>query len=178
MISGKLDEAKYLKERLEDQIDWYDRKSISNQKSFKRLQVLIIVASATIPFLSGKTGRWSVTTINPMLNCLFLVCYSWSFQHHKHFFPDRWHCCQTGYLARFSDRRPWIRSNWRVLFVTIIASRANAWVAIMASSAPIGTCLRKNEISEPSAPLDGNSAAFHHRVKEASFCFFFRQNIE
>jgi len=57
MISGKLDEAKYLKERLEDQIDWYDRKSISNQKSFKRLQVLIIVASATIPFLSGKTGR-------------------------------------------------------------------------------------------------------------------------
>lgn len=60
MISGKLDEAKYLKERLEDQIDWYDRKSISNQKSFKRLQVLIIVASATILFLSGKTGRRDV----------------------------------------------------------------------------------------------------------------------
>jgi hypothetical protein len=52
-MHSKLDEQKYLKERLEDQIDWYDRKSISNQKSFKRLQVLIIVASATIPFLSG-----------------------------------------------------------------------------------------------------------------------------
>lgn len=52
-MSGKLDEAKYLKERLEDQINWYDRKSVVNQKSFKRLQVLIIVASATIPFLSG-----------------------------------------------------------------------------------------------------------------------------
>lgn len=52
-MPGQLDEAKYLKDRLEDQIAWYDRKSISNQKAFKRLQVLIIVASATIPFLSG-----------------------------------------------------------------------------------------------------------------------------
>lgn len=50
---GKLDEEKYLKERLEDQINWYDKKSVTNQKYFKRLQVLIIVASATIPLLSG-----------------------------------------------------------------------------------------------------------------------------
>jgi hypothetical protein len=52
-MSTKLDEAKYLEERLENQIDWYDSKSIANQKYFKRLQVLIIVASATIPFLVG-----------------------------------------------------------------------------------------------------------------------------
>lgn len=52
-MSGAISQAEYLKERLDHQIDWYDRKSIANQKSFKRLQVLIIVASATIPFLSG-----------------------------------------------------------------------------------------------------------------------------
>lgn len=48
-----MNKEEYLKERLESQIDWYDRKSVSNQKWFKRLQVMIIVASATIPFLSG-----------------------------------------------------------------------------------------------------------------------------
>ena len=48
-----MNKDEYLKERLESQIDWYDRKSISNQKWFKRLQVIIIFAAATIPFLSG-----------------------------------------------------------------------------------------------------------------------------
>lgn len=48
-----MDESEYLKNRLDDQIDWYDRKSIQNQKTFKRLQVILIVAAASIPFISG-----------------------------------------------------------------------------------------------------------------------------
>ena len=43
----------YLEQRLDDQIDWYDRKSGWNQRWYKRLQVVLLVASATIPFLSG-----------------------------------------------------------------------------------------------------------------------------
>lgn len=46
-------EDEYLKARLDDQINWYDRKSVWNQQWFRRLQVAAIVASATIPFLSG-----------------------------------------------------------------------------------------------------------------------------
>src|SRR5947207_2434551 len=38
-------------ERLEDQIQWYDRKSTSNQHTFKRIKVTEIVAAAMIPFL-------------------------------------------------------------------------------------------------------------------------------
>lgn len=49
----ELNQDEYLKDRLDDQIDWYDRKSMQNQKWFKRLQVASILASATIPFLSG-----------------------------------------------------------------------------------------------------------------------------
>lgn len=49
----EMNQEAYLKERLQDQIDWYDRKSIKNQKWFKRLQVAAILASATIPFISG-----------------------------------------------------------------------------------------------------------------------------
>lgn len=43
----------YLKDRVEDQIRWYDRKSQSNQRWFKRLRVAEVVCAASIPFLSG-----------------------------------------------------------------------------------------------------------------------------
>jgi hypothetical protein len=39
--------------RLEDQIDWYDRKSRSAQRIYKRVKVVEILAAAAIPFLAG-----------------------------------------------------------------------------------------------------------------------------
>lgn len=39
--------------RLKDQIDWYDRKSTSNQRAFKWLKGIEIVAAALIPFAAG-----------------------------------------------------------------------------------------------------------------------------
>jgi hypothetical protein len=39
-------------ERLEDQIAWYDRKSIANQRNFKRIKLVEIAAAAAIPFLA------------------------------------------------------------------------------------------------------------------------------
>ncbi len=46
----------YIEQRLNDQIDWYDRKSGTNQRWFKRLRFAEIVAAAIIPFLSGFAG--------------------------------------------------------------------------------------------------------------------------
>ncbi len=46
-------EEEYLKERLDDQIDWYSQKSKRSQNWFKALRVIEIVAAATIPFLAG-----------------------------------------------------------------------------------------------------------------------------
>jgi hypothetical protein len=46
-------EEEYLAERLNDQIVWYDQKSQTNQKWFKRLRLLEIIAAAIIPFLAG-----------------------------------------------------------------------------------------------------------------------------
>jgi hypothetical protein len=43
----------YVEQRLNDQISWYDRKSSTTQRWFKRLRFAEIVAAATIPFLSG-----------------------------------------------------------------------------------------------------------------------------
>ncbi len=39
--------------RLEDQIHWYDRKSISAQHIFKRTKVVEIICAASIPLLAG-----------------------------------------------------------------------------------------------------------------------------
>lgn len=49
-------------ERLEDQISWYDRKSTSNQRIFKRIKVTEIVAAALIPFLAAGQQKipWAV----------------------------------------------------------------------------------------------------------------------
>lgn len=43
----------YVENRLDDQIGWYDRKSLSNQWAFKKLRIAEIVFAALIPFLSG-----------------------------------------------------------------------------------------------------------------------------
>jgi Protein of unknown function (DUF4231) len=40
-------------DRLEDQIAWYDRNSLSAQRTFKRCKVVEIIAAALIPFLTG-----------------------------------------------------------------------------------------------------------------------------
>lgn len=43
----------YIKSRLEDQIKWYSRKSSMNQQMYKRLQLITIIFSTSIPFLSA-----------------------------------------------------------------------------------------------------------------------------
>jgi hypothetical protein len=40
-------------ERFEDQIAWYDRKSMTNQQVFKRIKTVEIAAAAIIPFLAA-----------------------------------------------------------------------------------------------------------------------------
>lgn len=46
-----MNEKEYLENRLEDQINWYDKKSVWHQKWFKRLQVFQIICAASIPIL-------------------------------------------------------------------------------------------------------------------------------
>lgn len=45
----------YIKNRLDDQINWYDRKSQQAQKRYKRLQLAELVIAAAIPLFSGYT---------------------------------------------------------------------------------------------------------------------------
>ena len=58
-----MNEDEYLDQRVNDQIDWYDKKSQMSQRIYKRLRVLEIVAAATIPLLSGFSHKVNQFTI-------------------------------------------------------------------------------------------------------------------
>jgi hypothetical protein len=51
--STRLPETDPIMDRLEDQIAWYDRKSLASQKMFKRIKTVEILAAAIIPFLAS-----------------------------------------------------------------------------------------------------------------------------
>src|SRR5919202_6441438 len=48
-----MNHGEYIEQRLQDQIDWYDRKSSKSRTLFMRLKIAEIVAAALIPFLSA-----------------------------------------------------------------------------------------------------------------------------
>ncbi len=50
-------------ERLDDQIAWYDRRSLSNQRTFKWLKGTVIAAAALIPFTAGWPQAASVPAV-------------------------------------------------------------------------------------------------------------------
>jgi len=52
-LAAVSDEADPVMHRLEDQIDWYDRKSIANQRMFKRIKIVEICSAAIIPLLAA-----------------------------------------------------------------------------------------------------------------------------
>ncbi len=59
-------------ERLEDQISWYDTKSMENQKWYKRLKIAEIIAAAIIPFAAGFDGLGVLTGILGVLIVIFI----------------------------------------------------------------------------------------------------------
>ena len=46
-----MDEQQYLSERVDAQINWLDGKAAFNQRRFKRIRIIELVSSASIPFL-------------------------------------------------------------------------------------------------------------------------------
>jgi hypothetical protein len=54
-------------ERLEDQIEWYDQRSNRNQRMFKLLKVLVIVAAALIPLLVGLVPAWATGALGVVI---------------------------------------------------------------------------------------------------------------
>lgn len=48
-------------DRVDDQITWYDKKSLFNQRSYRAIKVIEIVAAALIPFAAGIGASATLT---------------------------------------------------------------------------------------------------------------------
>lgn len=51
---------KYIAERVDTQIDWYDKKSQECQRKYKRYQVIEIIIASLIPLLSGFATDYKI----------------------------------------------------------------------------------------------------------------------
>jgi hypothetical protein len=69
-----MNQEEYLSQRVDDQINWYDKKSMINQKRFKRLRIIEIIFAALIPLLSGYTDTiHELQYVLGILGCLVAV---------------------------------------------------------------------------------------------------------
>ena len=60
------DFQKYLEERYKDQINWYDKKSVWNQKLYRHFQLSVIILAAITPVLvaiAPEATRWPAVII-------------------------------------------------------------------------------------------------------------------
>lgn len=48
-------------DRLEDQLDWYDRKSVAAQRAYKRVKLSQLIVGATVPVVAGLQVTPAVT---------------------------------------------------------------------------------------------------------------------
>jgi hypothetical protein len=82
-----MDADTYLKERVEDQIAWYDRRGAFNKRWFISLRAVEIAAAATVPFLSGFAGNlWIGATVG-IIGIIITLCAGVT---HLCQFQERW----------------------------------------------------------------------------------------
>ena len=58
-----MNSVEYMKQRLQDQIDWYDRRSLQNRQRYSRLRIAEIAVAATIPLFSGVAACFSSLSV-------------------------------------------------------------------------------------------------------------------
>ena len=52
-----IDQSQYLKDRIDDQTAWYGKKSRQNKNWYRRLRVISIIISLSIPILASLIGK-------------------------------------------------------------------------------------------------------------------------
>lgn len=71
-----MDEKTYIAQRVDDQIKWLGGKAAFNQKRYKTLRLISLVASILIPLLSGYSEKFglSVTISVGILGAIVAIC--------------------------------------------------------------------------------------------------------
>lgn len=71
--------SEYLEKRLNNQIDWYDQKSVNSQKYYKRLQATGIILAGLIPFLAGYAHKhWVIQALISLFGTIIVISSAFS----------------------------------------------------------------------------------------------------
>src|SRR5690625_717844 len=72
-----MDESSYIKERLDDQIEWYSKKSTDSQRKFKFFKTIEILSASSIPVLSVFSQKGQITWIIAIAGAVITIIESW-----------------------------------------------------------------------------------------------------
>ena len=74
-IQSEMTPEEYLRDRVDDQIDWYSKKSKSNQNWFKGLKLVELASAAVIPFVAGMSSNIPCSVwILGLLGVMVTIC--------------------------------------------------------------------------------------------------------
>lgn len=63
----------YMQERVEDQLEWYSKKSTSNKNWHFRLQLVTLVAAALVPVISLSSAEWGVRILVALMGSIAAI---------------------------------------------------------------------------------------------------------
>ena len=58
-----MDIKEYMTDRVDDQIDWYDKKSVKCQRTYKIFQITEIILASLIPLLAAYSEKYTIIAI-------------------------------------------------------------------------------------------------------------------
>ena len=127
----------YLIKRVDNQIDWYDKKSIEAQKWYKRLQKAEIVLAAFIPLLSGYATNKCIAFIIGAFGAIIAIIESISKlnKYHENWIQYRTTCEMLRYQkhlfltgsAHYNSENETIENIFVRNIENIISSENNQW---------------------------------------------------
>ncbi len=75
---------KYIKDRYEDQVGWYDKKSMHNQRWAKRYQTTIIILFAITPVFAALELKWPTIISSALVAATAGILKYYRFEDHWH----------------------------------------------------------------------------------------------
>lgn len=87
-MAGSRDFDKYLKERYEDQVKWYDNKAVYNRKLADKLQYSVILLAAITPVFAALNFRWPTIVSSSLIAAITGILKYGKFE-------DLWHNYRT-----------------------------------------------------------------------------------
>jgi len=127
---------KYLKERFEDQVGWYDRKSMDNQTWAKRCQVTIIVLSAVTPVLAALQYKWPTIISSAFVAATVGLLKYFKFEQHWHNYRTTCETLKKEKILFDTGLSPYDKADDpKSLFIerseSLISKENTAWVQIV-----------------------------------------------